>query len=312
VERDAHYTLVGFVALILLVGMVAFLVWLGRWTFNEENDIYEVLFVGSVSGLSEGAEVQFNGIKVGEVRDLSLDAADPNRVIAEVRVGSDVPVRTDSYATIEPLGITGLNFVQITAGTPTNPLLKEVTPDDQVPIIRSQPSILSDLLEGGGTVLARAVEALDQVTEVLNAQNIANFSGVLEDLNILTSEMRANIGVLETLDTSLQDFSLAAQEIAQLSESTRVLVEEDGAEAIADIAGAAEELEATATDMREMIAELRGPTSEFAVNTLPQVQEAIGALQASALSLERLVNEIEQDPRSLLTKEPGAQIEVEP
>ena len=34
-------------------------------------------------------------------------------------VTSDVPIRVDSYATLEPQGITGINYVQITAGTPS-------------------------------------------------------------------------------------------------------------------------------------------------------------------------------------------------
>jgi ABC-type transporter Mla subunit MlaD len=40
-------------------------------------------------------------------------------------VTSDVPIKVDSYATLEPQGITGVNYVQITAGSPNKELLKD-------------------------------------------------------------------------------------------------------------------------------------------------------------------------------------------
>ena len=80
-------------------------------------DIYDVDFKGPVRGLSAGGEVYFNGIKVGQVTKLSLDRNDPNRVVAQVKLSDDAPVRVDSTATLEPLGITGVNYIQITAGT---------------------------------------------------------------------------------------------------------------------------------------------------------------------------------------------------
>ena len=43
--------------------------------------------------------------------------------------------------------------MQITAGTSSNPMLKETVPEGQVPVILSHRSAISDLLEGGGTVL---------------------------------------------------------------------------------------------------------------------------------------------------------------
>ena len=59
-----------------------FVVWLARLQFAKQYDYYDVDFKGPVRGLSSGGEVYFNGIKVGEVTKLSLDKANPNRVVA--------------------------------------------------------------------------------------------------------------------------------------------------------------------------------------------------------------------------------------
>ncbi len=108
-ERNANYFLVGLISLILLILSAVFVTWLARVQFAQDYAIYDISFVGPVRGLSEGGEVHFNGIKVGEVTKISLDPKDTKRVIAKARITSDVPIRTDSYATLEPQGITGVN-----------------------------------------------------------------------------------------------------------------------------------------------------------------------------------------------------------
>ena len=54
----------------------------------------------------------------------------------------------------------------------------------KVPVLRSQRSALSDLLEGGGTVLTRTIEALDRVNRVLSDKNIKTFSASLSDVQV--------------------------------------------------------------------------------------------------------------------------------
>ena len=311
-ERNANYTLVGFVSLLTMIGLVIFVVWLGRMQFNRDFDVYDVLFVGPVRGLTEGAEVQFNGIKVGEVTDVNLDRTNPNRVIARARVGSDVPIRVDSYATLEPQGITFVSYIQITAGSQQMPLLKDRTPEGQVPVLRSQSSALSDLLAGGGNLLAKAVEALDRVNQVLSDRNISNFSATMEDINIVSAAARDHAQMFADAQAALQSIDIAAKNISELSESSQSLVEGDGKRALAEIGDTATELKAAAADARATISALRGPTTDFATNTLPQVQGAIISLQSSAESLERLTNEIEQNPRALISKEPAKEIELKP
>ena len=200
-EKNANYALVGLSSLLLFAGMVIFVVWLARFQFARDYDLYDILFVGPVRGLNQGGEVHFNGIKVGEVTKIALDKTDSNRVIARVRVTSDVPIRTNSRATLEPQGITGVNYVQITAGTKDRPLLK-TTVKNEVPVILSQTNAISDLLAGGGTVLTRAIEALDRVSRVLSDDNIKNFTGTVKDVRGFTAELNARKAVIEDTQTA--------------------------------------------------------------------------------------------------------------
>lgn len=311
-ERNANYALVGMASLLLFIALAVFVVWLARLQFARDFDLYDIVFIGPVRGLTEGGEVHFNGIKVGEVTKIALDKRDPNRVIARARVTSDVPIKTDSYATLEPQGITGINYVQITAGSPRLPLLKDTVPDNQVPVLKSQRSAISDLLEGGGNVLTRTVEALDRVNRVLSDQNIQTFGAIMADAKSVSGELAARKQMIANAEIAMQNLAAASEDLEGMAKSGRTLLDGDGKRAVANAADAAEEAKKAATEARAMIESLSGPTSEFAQNGLPQATQSLRALEEAAEAMERLVTQIESNPSSLISKAPAKEIEVKP
>lgn len=311
-ERDANYALVGLSTLILVLGIAIFGVWLARISFNRDYALYDIIFQGPINGLSQGGEVRFNGIKVGEVTKIELYKPNPKNVIAHVRMSSDVPVRTDSYATTEPLGITGITYIQITAGTPQTPLLKGALIDGKPPVIASRRSTLSDLLEGGGTVLARTVEALDRINLVLSNKNIKTFTAVMDDTQAVTAELRSKKQLFADAQTALQNIDAASKQIAALGLSGQNLLDGDGKRSLKSIAGAAEQTEQTAKDLRALMARLDGPTTEFATNGLPQLTAAVASLQSAAESLNRLSRELQANPQGLVAKPPAIERKVKP
>jgi len=311
-ERNAHYALVGLVSLILFLGLIVFVVWLARLQFNNQYTVYDVDFKGPVRGLTSGGEVYFNGIKVGDVTKLSLDKQDPNRVVARIRTTADAPIRVDSTASLEPQGITGVSYLQITAGTVSKPLLKDVTPPNVIPVIHSQESALEGLLQGGGDVLTRTVQTLDRVNKVLSDDNIANFSATLANLKADTAMIASQKTMLTDLDTTIKSIQDASDKIAKLSADSDQLVTGDGRKVLANLNGAVTDLRSTTEQVRAVVTGLQGPTTEFATTGLPQLSRTIITLQTTAEDLDRVVNEVERNPRSLLTKPPARQLEVKP
>ena len=311
-ERNANYALVGIATLLLFLGLVAFIFWLARFEFTKQYDLYDINFVGPVRGISEGGEVHFNGIKVGEVTKIALDKTNPANVVATVRVTSDVPIRTDSYATLEPQGITGVNYIQITGGTAGKPLLKSTVPFGVRPILASRGSAISDLLEGSGTVLNATVEALNRVNRLLSDENIKSLSTSMRNVETVTQEIKDRRSVIDDADNAVKSIDQAAQSLKQLSDSSQQLVGGDGKRALHDVADAAGEIKATATEAHQMIAKLQGPTGDFARTGLPQLTQAAASLQLTAESLNRLVNEIESNPQMLVSKPVAKEVQVKP
>ena len=311
-ERNANYALVGFASLVLFVGLAAFVLWLAQVRFARDYDLYDIVFDGPVRGISQGGEVHFNGIKVGEITRIALDPANASRVISRIKVTSDVPIKTDSFATLEPQGVTGVNYIQITAGTKARPFLKDVTPHGQVPVIRSQKSTLSDLIEGGGTVLQRSIEALDRVNRVLSDSNIQQVTGMLQDLHSVTAELNSRKSIIADADKALVQVDATLKRTDKLVDSANKLVDSDGKRALANLADAAESLKATSQKAQTLLGRLEGPTTEFATNGLPQLSSAIGSLQTATESLNRVLDEAERSPGALISKPPAKEIEVKP
>lgn len=311
-ERDAHYAAVGIATIALMAALAVFAIWLARLQFNNDYDVYDIVFYGPVRGLSEGGEVHFNGIRVGEVTDLNLDPKKGDQVIARIRVDATTPVRVTSRAQLEPQGITGLNYIQITAGNPSSAILKEQYPDNVVPVIESQPSPLMELLSGSGTVLSQTVDALNRINRVLSDDNVRSFSASLKNIESLTAELEARKGMLEQLEQALTRSNSAIAEYEALAVSSRRLVEGDGRAAVANINAAAEEARAAIAAINRTATNVEGPLNEFATSGLPQLQQSIQGVEDATRSLESLINEVRASPRDFISRPPTKELEVQP
>jgi len=311
-ERNANYALVGLISAILFAGMVVFVVWLAGNGFSRNLDIYNIIFHGPVRGLSDGGEVHFNGIKVGEVSHIYLDPKNSTMVIARVRITPDVPVRSDSLASLEPQGITGVNYIQISAGTPSKPLLKTITPDGVVPTIPAKGDALSGILASGGDVIQRVVEALNRVNRVLSDKNIKSLGDTMTNMKEATDELREHKSIIADAQKAVVDADAAVAQVRELAKSSNTLVNGDGKRAIAKLADAATEIEGAAKGVHGLVDNLKGPTTRFATDGLPQLSDAIVSLQKATEHLDEIAGEVRNDPRGLLSKPPAKQIEVKP
>jgi phospholipid/cholesterol/gamma-HCH transport system substrate-binding protein len=311
-ERDAHYAAVGIATVALVAALIVFTIWLARLQFNNDYDIYDIVFSGPVNGLSEGGEVHFNGIRVGEVTDLNLDPKKGDQVIARVRLDGTTPVRVTSRAQLEPQGITGLNFVQITAGTEGSALLKDQYPENVVPVIQSQPSPIAELLSGSGTVLAQTVDALNRINRVLSDDNIRSFSTTLKNVETLSNELEARKGMFVQLEQALTKANEAVTEYQLLGADARRLINTDGREAIANINKATADAQLAIASANRSVTSLERPLGDFAASGLPRLNQTIEELNDATSSLQSLIDEVRSSPRDFIGRPATKELEVQP
>jgi phospholipid/cholesterol/gamma-HCH transport system substrate-binding protein len=311
-ERDAHYAAVGIATVALVAALVVFTIWLARLQFNDDYDIYDIVFSGPVNGLSEGGEVHFNGIRVGEVTDLNLDPKKGNQVIARVRLDATTPVRVTSRAQLEPQGITGLNYVQITAGTEGSALLKTQYPENVIPVIQSQPSPIAELLSGSGTVLAQTVDALNRINRVMSDDNIRSFSTTLKNVEGLSNELEARKGMFAQLEQALTKANEAVAEYQLLGADARRLINTDGRQAIANINKATADAQLAIASANRSVTSLERPLGDFAASGLPRLNQTIEELNDATSSLQSLIDEVRSSPRDFIGRPATKELEVQP
>ena len=311
-ERDAHYAAVGIATVALLAALAVFTIWLARLQFNNDYDVYDIVFYGPVRGLSEGGEVHFNGIRVGEVTDLNLDPQKGDQVIARVRLDGTTPVRVTSRAQLEPQGITGLNYIQITAGAPNSAILKDQYPDNVVPVIQSQPSPIAELLNGSGTVLAQTVDLLNRANRIMSDDNIRSFSTSVRNVESLTTELEARKGIFLQLEQAVASANRAVQEYEQLGADARRLVNNDGRQAIANVNQATADARTAIASINRSVSGLEGPVGDFAASSLPQLSQTIQELNEATRSLQQLIDDVRASPRDFIARPASKELEVQP
>jgi phospholipid/cholesterol/gamma-HCH transport system substrate-binding protein len=311
-ERNANYALVGLIATGLLIGLVVFVVWLAGSRFSRDNDLYDVVFVGPVHGVAQGGEVDFNGIKVGTVTKIRLDPKNSQLVIARISVTPDLPIRKDSYATLEPQGITGVNFIQISAGSPSQPLLKDTVPDGQIPILGSRRDTLSDLLAGGGSIIQKTVDALDRINLIFSHQNIHTLSATLSDVQSVTATLRQHRQIIADSQKAVVDADSAIRQFEVLARSSNTLVSQDARVSLGKLNAALDGVTGATHDLRALMGRLGGPAQTFAETGLPQLGAAIRSLQTATDHLDQVLTDVEANPRGVIGKAPPKEIEVRP
>lgn len=300
-ERQAHYALVGLATFVLALILVVFAFWFIQFDFNRSFGTYDVEFNTPVDGLTKGAEVHFNGIKVGEVTGLRLGNANTHQVIARVQLDSTTPVRVDSVASLEPQGITGLYYMQISPGSAKAPLLKHV-PNGPPPVIHSVESALSKLLSGSGSVIENTYESLNRVNRLLSDRNIKTFSDSLDNLESLTAQLKDQQQLIDDTHEAVISAGQAADAVTQLAHSVNGVASDKLPETMDQINAATQKLATAADHVSALADSIKGPVDQVNQTTLPELQESLHNLNDASASLKTLVDSVNASPQELINK----------
>ncbi len=166
-EFNARYTLIGVFTLALCVAIFMFVYWLNNTGGFGKQVEYRVRFSVPVSGLAEGGNVLFNGLKVGEISRLYIDPAEPAKLVAVVTVSETVPVRADTVAGISYQGLTGAANILFTGGTSDAPPLS--SKEGLAPLIEADPAASRSWTDNASRVLQRIDEIFGDNKNRLNS-----------------------------------------------------------------------------------------------------------------------------------------------
>lgn len=305
-ENRVNYIFVGLFVLLLGVGLVAILLWLAGGRYERGDfDTYLAYMSESVTGLNINAPVKYRGVDVGQVRRITLDPQDPERVRLSLEIQHGTPIKEDTVAILTAQGITGIAFINLTHGSRDAATLRP-TPETPIPVIRTAPSLLQrvDTSLSGLTerfsILARRAEQL------LDDDNLAAFKHTLSNIEQLTAALNKQMPQLERslgqAETTLQSINTASRQLPGLIEhvdqaslALPELLAQLKTSAVAvekmadDVSGAADSAGVLVEDGRR-----------FARTTLPQTGQLVTDMREIATTLRRLLTRFEQQPNMLL------------
>jgi len=182
-ETDKHYFIEGLFIIGLLVGAALFSVWLVS-SGHRDDVVYRIHFAESVSGLARGDPVKYRGVDVGTVKAMALDSADPRQVQVDVRLRKEVPIKTDTRATLKLKGLTGTVFIELSGGSAAALSLLAATPEGQTPEIPSEKSSLATIVDELPKLIAKFSAIEDKTNKVV------------ADVGGLTSKLKENPSLL--------------------------------------------------------------------------------------------------------------------
>ncbi|WP_395645656.1 MlaD family protein [Terricaulis sp.] len=287
-ETKANYVLLGAATVIGVVLFMLFAMWMANSEYRGGFNEYDVVFDDPVRGLAEGGEVRFNGIKVGEVQSLRIDPDNTNRVIARIRVSGDVPVREDSEARLEPIGLTGVTLIQLSAGSPAADLLR-ASGFGPPPRITGRGSQIDILVEQSENIALRASEAMAAVRDLLTDENIARVTRIIENLEKVSDDLAAEQGVINQGGRAASNLADAAEHISALAEQTQ-----------SDL-----------SQLDQIMTNLQSASATASGETLPELTLAAEEIRRASQQIGRVAANLEENPSVLTPRAPRPTVELE-
>jgi phospholipid/cholesterol/gamma-HCH transport system substrate-binding protein len=267
-EKKANYALIGLFTLLVIASVFGFVFWFQNLGTKKTRIAYRIVFEGPTVGLRVGANVNFNGIRIGEVDSVKID--DPQHVVALVSVERKAPVRKDTTVGLEFQGLTGIAAVALKGGSVGAP---EVEPDaDGILTLTADSDSSQDL-----TASARAV---------------------LQNVNRVVSENEDAIkDALKNIDTFSQALARNGERLDSLLSGVDTLVNKDGT---GELQAAVKSFHTLSDNLDTRTADITAGVNKFTANGTKEVTALIADGRSTLAVISRAFANLDKNPSRLL------------
>jgi len=315
-ESKVNLAAVGAFVIVLTVTMISGLLWLASGKYYRKSyDTYVTYMSDSVSGLNVNAPVRYRGVDVGRVRRILLAPTDVEHVEVTLDIERGTPVKSDTVATLQTQGLTGIAFVELTAGRRDSPPLV-ARPGEPYPVIASAPSLMSRLETALPVLLVNLGRVADNVNTLLDEENRRAVRETLADLGTLSRTLAQRSATIDaTLASAARTVDNAARATADLprlvarAERTVDALERMATEvgsAGTSARGAFDSARGAADAARSTLDGTGADLVQFTGTTLAEVRDLVTDLRTLTATLKRVGDAVERNPGLLLTGRPPA------
>ncbi len=215
-DTNVNYTAVGVFVVTLMAFIVLAVIWLSSGFSIDQYTLYKVYMTESVSGLSIDSTVEYNGVSVGSVKSIELNADNPRLVELLLEIKKNTPITQGTMATLNVKGLTGIAFLALqNKGEDDRPLV--ALPGQKYPVIATSPSFLVRI----DKAITRLSENIHRVSEsirtLLDQENLRAIKETLINIRQITGTMSANS---EQLNAILHNTANASRQFAPFMQSS--------------------------------------------------------------------------------------------
>jgi phospholipid/cholesterol/gamma-HCH transport system substrate-binding protein len=302
VGEKLRYTLVGVFVLLFSTGLIGVTLWLSTGTEGKVYRTYLAYSTESVAGLNAGSDVKYRGVRVGAVREISLDPIDPQRVQLRLDIEQGVPVRQGTVARLALKGVTGIAYLELSGGRKDAPLLQPVG-GSPYPVIAVGPSRLlrlettiTSVLAGLQSVAHNLEQLSQRMNRVLSDTNQTHLARLLENLNTF-SELLASNHNRNAVKHLLHNASRSSDRLPLLADHLDRVLEEGGQ--------TLQTLSRNARRLGDAAVAGQGDIRGFLSDADARVEVLLASLGQLVETLQRMADTLEQDPSRLLRGAPA-------
>ncbi len=153
----------------------------------QRRDTYYIRFHNySVNGLQIGGAVNYNGIQVGRVEEITIDSKDVTSVVVTISLEHGTPIKADNEVTLVFIGITGIKALEISGGTNTSKMLKPGS------YIRPGATQLDELSGKAFSIVDKVNEIAANINRLTGEENRENVTNILRETSLLLEYTRTN------------------------------------------------------------------------------------------------------------------------
>lgn len=309
-EPRANHVLIGAFTVAGFILLVLGGLWSARWATDQAWQHVEVHFLQPVSGLSVGSTVQYNGIRMGSVRDLHLSPVNPGRVIAVLRLDSEAPLREDTTARLSVSGLTGVSTIQLRGGSADSPPL-QAEEGQQRPVIIAEESPLQRLIDTSEDIAGTASEVMLRILDFLNEDNAQRVATTLDNIDAFTRSLGGESDRLGEIVRNLHQGSeaigpLIAEMRTMVADVTEVLERMEPV-LVETFPAAGREMRRAMSDLAEasrridrMVARNETAVAGFGDEVLTPLGPAVQELRQLIDELSEMTERIDRDPAGFL------------
>jgi phospholipid/cholesterol/gamma-HCH transport system substrate-binding protein len=284
-ENRAYALAAGLFTLLLGIGVVVAALWFSGDAVETEDYIMVTRY--PVSGLNAQAPVRFRGVTVGKVAEIKFDPLEPRAILIRITVQTGTPLTRGTYGKLGSQGVTGLSYVILDDdGSKPEPLAGG---GGELARIEVRPSFVDSVSESGQELLHNFNLVAKQVSALLSEDNQKQLVSTLRNLEQSASKATALVNAMEpavkALPAAIQDADLALKRAETLLANLNQRVE-----SFEHAAKSAEQLGNSGTALSEAML----------TESVPRLNALLEDIQRASRGLERLLNEIYEQPHSLV------------